>query len=140
MVNIINLYGTYFIFKVISLKKTKIKIKADRAKQIKTKAVVNEDPTEKLIKSLQEENAKLKKLLETGGKLDAGSVPANGGGADVDTDEEAALKKQLEENNKAMENMAKTYEEKLKQAQEQVIYKNIQYVIFTVFLNYILSD
>ena len=89
---------------------------------------------------MQEENAKLKKLLETGGKLDAGSVPANGGGADVDTDEEAALKKQLEENNKAMENMAKTYEEKLKQAQEQVIYKNIQYVIFTVFLNYILSD
>jgi len=71
---------------------------------------------------LQEENAKLKKLLETGGKLDGGSVPANGGGADVDTDEEAALKKQLEENNKAMENMAKTYEEKLKQAQEQVYY------------------
>jgi hypothetical protein len=43
---------------------------ADRAKQIKCKAIVNEDPTEKLIKSLQEENAKLKQLLASGGKLD----------------------------------------------------------------------
>lgn len=40
---------------------------ADRAKQIKTKAVVNEDPTEKLIRELQEENERLKKLLESGG-------------------------------------------------------------------------
>ena len=40
---------------------------ADRAKQIKTKAVVNEDPTEKLIRELQEENDKLKQLLESGG-------------------------------------------------------------------------
>ena len=36
---------------------------AYRAKQIKCRVCVNEDPTEKLIKSLQEENAKLKKLL-----------------------------------------------------------------------------
>lgn len=47
---------------------------ADRAKQIKCKALVNEDPTEKLIKSLQEENAKLKELLKTGGKLDAAAT------------------------------------------------------------------
>jgi hypothetical protein len=47
---------------------------ADRAKQIKTKALVNEDPTEKLIKSLQEENAKLKELLKSGGKLDAATA------------------------------------------------------------------
>lgn len=40
---------------------------ADRAKQIKTVAVVNEDPTEKLIRELQEENDRLKQLLETGG-------------------------------------------------------------------------
>ena len=32
---------------------------ADRAKQIKTKAIVNEDPTEKLIHSLQEVNVSL---------------------------------------------------------------------------------
>ena len=40
---------------------------ADRAKQIKTVAVVNEDPTEKLIRELQEENDKLKQMLESGG-------------------------------------------------------------------------
>ena len=44
---------------------------ADRAKQIKCKAVINEDPTEKLIRSLQDENARLKKLLNSGGKLDS---------------------------------------------------------------------
>ena len=94
--------------------------KADRAKQIKTKAIVNEDPTEKLIRSLQEENTRLKKLLESGGKLPVDpNVPADGAKVDVAA-EEAALKKQLEDNNKAMENMQKTYEEKLKEAQEQV--------------------
>lgn len=36
---------------------------ADRAKQIKTKAMVNEDPTEKLIRELQEENERLKAML-----------------------------------------------------------------------------
>jgi kinesin family protein 1 len=39
---------------------------ADRAKQIKTKAMINEDPTEKLIRDLREENARLKKALEAG--------------------------------------------------------------------------
>lgn len=38
-------------------------VEADRAKQIKTKASVNEDPTEKLIRDLQEENEKLKAML-----------------------------------------------------------------------------
>ena len=71
---------------------------------------------------MQEENARLKKMLETGGKLE---VPSGDAAKDskADQDEEAALKKQLEENNKAMENMQKSYEEKLKQAQEQVYSK-----------------
>ena len=43
---------------------------ADRAKQIKTVAKVNEDPTEKLIRQLQEENKKLKEMLASG-KLDS---------------------------------------------------------------------
>jgi len=34
---------------------------ADRAKQIKNKAVVNEDPQDKLIRELKAENEKLKK-------------------------------------------------------------------------------
>lgn len=39
---------------------------ADRAKKIKNKAVVNENPMDKLIRELREENEKLKKML-TGG-------------------------------------------------------------------------
>lgn len=40
---------------------------ADRAKKIKNKAVVNENPMDKLIRELREENEKLKKSLGGGG-------------------------------------------------------------------------
>ena len=36
---------------------------ADRAKQIKTKATINEDPTDKLIRELKEENDRLRAML-----------------------------------------------------------------------------
>ena len=103
--------------------------KADRAKQIKTKAVVNEDPTEKLINDLKSENARLKKLLEDS-KIDPSLIAKSGGGAvgaaaaggaAVDhTAEEAALKKQLEENEKNMKSMQQSYEEKLAAAKASV--------------------
>lgn len=37
---------------------------ADRAKSLKTKAVVNESPTDKLIRELREENERLQKALQ----------------------------------------------------------------------------
>ena len=40
---------------------------ADRAKQIVTKAVVNEDPNAKLIRELKEEVSRLRILLKTEG-------------------------------------------------------------------------
>merc|ERR1712012_587221 len=43
---------------------------ADRAKQIKTKATVNEDPTDKLIRELKEQNEKLKAMLGGNVKMD----------------------------------------------------------------------
>ncbi len=49
----------------MSLRVYKIRY-ADRAKQIKNKAVVNESPTDKLIRMLKEENDNLKKQLESG--------------------------------------------------------------------------
>ena len=55
-----------------------IYIAADRAKQIKTNAQVNEDPTEKLIRELQEENEKLKKMMVSGGKIDLTSEDTQG--------------------------------------------------------------
>ena len=51
---------------------------ADRAKQIKTKAVVNEDPTEKLIRELKEENERLKGQMSTGAVPVGGAVVAGG--------------------------------------------------------------
>jgi hypothetical protein len=44
-------------------------MKADRAKQIKTRVTVNEDPTDKLLRDLKKENQRLKTLLATG-KID----------------------------------------------------------------------
>lgn len=40
---------------------------ADRAKQIKNVAVINENPQDKLIRELKEENERLKKQLLVGG-------------------------------------------------------------------------
>ena len=40
---------------------------ADRAKKIKNKAVVNENPMDKLVRELREENERLKKMFEGGG-------------------------------------------------------------------------
>jgi len=58
-------------------------ILADRAKQIKTKAMVNEDPTEKLIRDLKEENEKLKALLKSG-KIDPSMISDTNGGKKPD--------------------------------------------------------
>ena len=43
---------------------------ADRAKQIKNKATVNENPMDKLLRELREENDRLKKMLGGGGMQD----------------------------------------------------------------------
>lgn len=40
---------------------------ADRAKQIKNQAIVNENPQDKMIRELKEENEKLKKQLAAAG-------------------------------------------------------------------------
>ena len=83
---------------------------ASRAKKIQNKAVVNEDPQDKLIRMLKEENDKLKKELA-----------ARGGAPGQVADEEAAAKlKEMEEqmraNQRAMEDMQKTWEQKLAEA------------------------
>ncbi|XP_069953210.1 kinesin-like protein KIF28 [Cherax quadricarinatus] len=96
---------------------------ADRAKQIKTKAVVNEDPTEKLLRELRDENERLRKLMQKG-KVDVNIIDADGDGID-DRDAEALKKKWEEEmkarmmqNDQEIANMKKSYEEKLKQAKK----------------------
>jgi hypothetical protein len=75
---------------------------ADRAKQIKNKAAVNESATDKLIRELKEENEKIKALLAGGGDLEAMMAAMNGGGgggastAGMSEDEMAKMKKKME--------------------------------------------
>ena len=54
---------------------------ADRAKAIKTQAVVNESPTEKLIRELREENQRLMEMLKSGGIVMQGPATGDGGNA-----------------------------------------------------------
>lgn len=85
---------------------------ADRAKQIKNKAVVNEDPADKLIRELREENARLKAAMD--GKEPSAQNPP-------DDDPEMAQKmldmeEELAENEKAMADLNKSWEQKMQEA------------------------
>ncbi|KAJ7391855.1 hypothetical protein OS493_016145 [Desmophyllum pertusum] len=66
---------------------------ADRAKQIKTSAKVNEDPTEKLIRELKEENDKLMEMLK---KAQAGEA-VNLSADDDDDDDDDKQKEGMSE-------------------------------------------
>uniref|UniRef100_T1ISP8 Kinesin-like protein n=1 Tax=Strigamia maritima TaxID=126957 RepID=T1ISP8_STRMM len=78
---------------------------ADRTKQIKTVATVNEDPTEKLIRDLKLENDRLKKMLETG----PGASLALGLSS-------SDLSAAMHENERQMQEMKESYEDKLRMA------------------------
>ena len=67
---------------------------ADRAKQIKTSAKVNEDPTEKLIRELKEENDKLMEMLKKAQAGEAVKISAD------DDDDDDGQKEGLSEEGK----------------------------------------
>ncbi|XP_062573408.1 kinesin-like protein KIF28 isoform X5 [Saccostrea cucullata] len=67
---------------------------ADRAKKIKNKAVVNENPLDKLIRELKEENEKLKRAMEGGGMVMQE-------GAGLSPEELEKMRKQMEEDIRA---------------------------------------
>uniref|UniRef100_A0A2P2I1T5 Kinesin-like protein 6 n=1 Tax=Hirondellea gigas TaxID=1518452 RepID=A0A2P2I1T5_9CRUS len=99
---------------------------ADRAKQIKTKAVVNEDPTEKLLRELKEENEKLKKQLLTGKVVPVDFIDEDGDGInDKDATKlrakwEEEMKARMLENDKDISDMNYTYEERLKSQKKDI--------------------
>ena len=62
---------------------------ADRAKQIKTKATINEDPTEKLIRGLKEENEKLLKMLKAAQSGEVVTMKADDDDEDDDDDDDS---------------------------------------------------
>ncbi|XP_070565342.1 kinesin-like protein KIF28P isoform X2 [Ptychodera flava] len=87
---------------------------ADRAKSIKTKAVINESPTEKLIRELREENARLLQQLGGGGGQAAQVVG-------IPEDEVESMKKMMEEqiqrNKEEMTEMEKSWKQRLAEAE-----------------------
>ncbi|XP_038077973.1 kinesin-like protein KIF28P isoform X3 [Patiria miniata] len=68
---------------------------ADRAKKIKNKAVVNENPVEKLIRELREENERLKSAMTGGG------IVAPEGGVNMSPEEKEKMRQQMMEEIKA---------------------------------------
>jgi hypothetical protein len=83
---------------------------ADRAKQIKNKAVVNEDPNEKLIRGLKEEIEGLRKMLAGQGIVPGAAGAAAAGGGDIEE-----LKKQMEAEREAeIARMRKELEDKMR--------------------------
>ncbi|XP_078482657.1 uncharacterized protein LOC144743271 isoform X2 [Ciona intestinalis] len=91
---------------------------ADRAKNIKTKAVVNEDPNVKLIRQLREEIAQLKERLQN---TPASSVSLEEYIKQIDKNEEQIKKLQdeLENSNSELEAKLKEQENKIKAALEE---------------------
>nr|XP_040578221.1 kinesin-like protein KIF28P isoform X1 [Lepeophtheirus salmonis]XP_040578231.1 kinesin-like protein KIF28P isoform X1 [Lepeophtheirus salmonis]XP_040578235.1 kinesin-like protein KIF28P isoform X1 [Lepeophtheirus salmonis] len=97
---------------------------ADRAKQIRTTASVNEDPTETLIRELKQQNEKLRAQLANG-KVDLTDIQELRNDVSIENlskDEIEKLKGEWQEemmanmrdNNKELEEMRLSYEEKLR--------------------------
>nr|XP_006817089.1 PREDICTED: kinesin-like protein KIF28P-like [Saccoglossus kowalevskii] len=89
---------------------------ADRAKSIRTKAIINESPTEKLIRELREENARLLQQLQTGG---GGAMGSNIKGIPEHEVEEMkkALEEQIHRNKSEMDEMEKSWQQRFSEAE-----------------------
>ena len=96
---------------------------ADRAKQIKTKAIVNEDPTEALIRDLKAQNDALRAQLASG-NVDIDDIKANSGKEELSKEELEKLKKewleemksQMDNNDNEVKELNLSHEEKVKAA------------------------
>ena len=86
---------------------------ADRAKKIQNKATVNESEHDKMVRMLKEENMDLKRMIEELNKSIIGK-----GGIIGDDDKFAflELKEQYEANSKVMEEMQKSFSERVEEA------------------------
>ncbi|VDO30787.1 unnamed protein product [Haemonchus placei] len=93
---------------------------ADRAKAIKTNAIVNENQTERLLRELREENERLQNQLKGGGS---------------GTNEEIeSLRRQLEQNQKEMSELEKTWQEKVAEEAAKVkeIFKGFSWKMISI--------
>lgn len=92
---------------------------ADRAKAIKTKATVNESPTEKLIRELREENSRLMAMM-SGKALTGQELPPIDSAAQQPTAATALTDEEKEKMLKEKERMEKQHKEAEQQLKEQL--------------------
>lgn len=102
---------------------------ANSAKQIKNVAVINEDPTEKLIRELNEEIERLKELLRQKEEMLREGKPLNENEISNDMNEQndnhdvpensiQYIKSQIQQSEKLMQEVGKTWEEKVAETLE----------------------
>ncbi|XP_036362558.1 kinesin-like protein KIF28P isoform X1 [Octopus sinensis] len=93
----------------------------NRAKEIKTMAKINESETDVLIRKLTEEIEQYKTMMKSG------NIPMMSDTADLTEEEKRELRKEIEEeysnildeNNRRIDDIRKTYAERLKEAEER---------------------
>eukprot|EP00927_Polykrikos_kofoidii_P002368 TRINITY_DN10934_c0_g1_i2.p1 TRINITY_DN10934_c0_g1~~TRINITY_DN10934_c0_g1_i2.p1 ORF type:complete len:883 (+),score=143.46 TRINITY_DN10934_c0_g1_i2:35-2650(+) len=90
---------------------------ADRAKQIKNTAVVNENPQDKLIREMREENAKLKAMIESGGAM-------------VDASLILEKQEELAQLARILEESKRSFEERLEERRVEELHRHDRCVIF----------
>ena len=90
---------------------------ADRAKAIVCKAVVNEDANARLIRDLKEEIMKLKELLNLEASIDLSPDGSSGGVRAASSQNSGVALERLRENQKLMDSLCMSYEEKLKKTE-----------------------
>lgn len=101
---------------------------ADRAKKIQNKAVINESEHDKVVRLLKEENNDLKKLIEDLSK----KINLSGGNIkEEDKLKFQDIKEQMDANSKAMEELEKPFQEKVKEAKEKEVLSSISGVDIT---------
>lgn len=126
---------------------------ADRAKAIVCKAVINEDANAKLIRDLKEEIIKLRELLRNEAGIDLSPdgtpvtlvpTPTSTTTTTTITDKHKRLKssssqssedalERLKENQKLMDSLCMSYEEKLKQT-EKIMAERYEILTFKILL------
>ncbi|XP_064640023.1 kinesin-like protein KIF28 isoform X2 [Lineus longissimus] len=94
---------------------------ADRAKKIKNKAVVNENPMDKLIRELREENERLKKAMDGGGLMAQNSGASGDEKEKMRKEMEEEIRAQLMANMEMLEDSAVSWDDKLQAARDEEV-------------------
>lgn len=95
---------------------------ADRAKTIKTRATINESETDKLIRQLREENAKLLEMIKNGQVQFTAPVGVSDEEvARMRKEMEEELARSLEQNRQEMTNMEMSWQQRLQESEQKII-------------------